>query len=74
MAATQAQLDEARAKYHQLQIGEAAKVFVDQNGERVEFVQANRANLYLYIQQLEAALAVPGAIPSGVRRPMRFVF
>jgi membrane protease subunit (stomatin/prohibitin family) len=71
--ATQAQLDEARAAYHSLQTGTMARVFVDQNGERVEFVAAKKTDLYNYIQQLESELGVstPTRCPA---RPMRFLF
>lgn len=48
------QLTEARAKYHELITGQAPRVVVDQNGERVEFVTANSQKLYLYIQSLES--------------------
>lgn len=53
LRATPLMLKEARQAYHQLQMGTSARVVVDQNGERVEFTAANRANLYAYIQQLE---------------------
>lgn len=63
--ATKATLDEARKAYHALMTGTSARVLVDQNGERVEFVAANKASLYNYILQLEAALGTAcGASPS----------
>ncbi len=67
--ATQQQLDQARAAYHNLMTGQAPKVVVDQNGERVEFVAANASKLLAYIQQMEGQL-------TGVRthRPMRPFF
>jgi hypothetical protein len=50
-------LADAKAAYHKLQTGTMPRVVVDQNGERVEFTAANKANLYGYIQQLEAQVA-----------------
>lgn len=67
--ATQQQLDQARAAYHNLMTGKLPRVVVDQNGERVEFNAANSSKLLAYIQQLENEL-------TGVRtnRPMRPFF
>lgn len=67
------QLASARQAYHSLQTGTMARVVVDQNGERVEFVAANKANLYAYIQQLEALCPTPCAVPS-IGGPAGFVF
>lgn len=62
------QLADAREKYHLLLTGQLARVFVDQNGERVEFTAANAARLAAYIQQL--VRQVEGKGNSG---PMRVV-
>jgi hypothetical protein len=51
------QLTEARAAYHRLQLGEAAVVVVDQNGERVEFRPASAPKLAAYVADLERQLA-----------------
>ena len=51
------QLAEARAAYHRLQIGEAAVVLVDQNGERVEYRPATAPRLAAYIGDLERQIA-----------------
>jgi hypothetical protein len=51
------QLTEARAAYHRLMIGEAAHVFVDQNGERIEYTRASAPKLAAYISDLERQLA-----------------
>lgn len=56
-AVLEARLSEAQAAYHNLQIGTSARVVVDQNGERVEYTNANRAALRAYILELEAQLA-----------------
>lgn len=70
-------LEEARKAYHDLNTGRMARVVVDQNGERVEFVAANRAALYLYLSGLETQVAACSAnglscpTPSG---PAGFIF
>lgn len=70
---TQAQLDEAREAYHKLMIGQALVEITDQNGERVRFSQANRQNLYLYIQEMERQLCTNLTRTTTVR-PMGFIF
>lgn len=49
----QQRIDAAKAAYHDLLTGKQARVVVDQNGERVEFTQANRQALKAYIKELE---------------------
>jgi hypothetical protein len=70
VATTQQLLDEARAARHKLVTGQLARVFMDQNGERVEFVATNIAQLDAYIATLEATLA--GV--SRARKPIGFIF
>ncbi|MFU1607310.1 gpW family head-tail joining protein [Sulfitobacter pontiacus] len=53
------QLADAEAQYHLLVTGQQAKVFVDQNGERVEYTAANRADLQKYITRLKTELRGP---------------
>ena len=69
------QLAEAQAQYHTLMLGTAARVIVDQNGERVEFTAANKGNLVNYILSLKAQLGMftpaCGGLPLG---PAGFVF
>lgn len=72
MATVAEQLAEAQAAYHELVMGKSARVVVDQNGERVEFVAANRQQLYLYIQSLQQQLAEVSLPPSNA--PARFMF
>lgn len=71
MATAAQQLEEAKAARHKLVTGQLARVFMDQNGERVEFVATNIAQLDAYIQKLEAL-----ANPSTYRapRPIGFIF
>ena len=52
----QARLTEAENSYHTLVTGGAARVFVDQNGERIEYAVANAARLGMYIQELKRQL------------------
>lgn len=56
MAVTQIHLDEAEAAYHALLTGKAVTRFRDQNGETVEYSQANRAQLAAYIERLKLQL------------------
>lgn len=46
----------AEQALYQLMIGESARVFVDQNGERVEYAVANAQRLRAYIFELKVAL------------------
>lgn len=71
--AIQARLDEAVSAYHQLTIGQAARVVVDQNGERVEFTAANSAKLASYITTLRLQLAPAGNVLQALA-PARFIF
>lgn len=70
----EAQLREARSAYHALITGTMARVVVDQNGERVEFVASNRGSLYTYIQKLESELAAGSGCLPAVSGPARFFF
>lgn len=55
-------LGEAEVAYHELRMGKQARVFVDQNGERVEFAVANADRLRAYIMELKALLGQPTGI------------
>jgi predicted TPR repeat methyltransferase len=57
-ATLQARLAEAETAYHKLVTGQAARVFVDQNGERIEYVSATRSSLLAYISELKRLLGV----------------
>ncbi len=60
-------LAEARLAYHQLNMGQRAKVFVDQNGERIEYEGSTRGQLLAYIRELERQLGFGSIIgPSTV--------
>lgn len=49
----QEQLNDAKASLHMLLTGRQARVFVDQNGERIEYTAANSAKLSQYVASLE---------------------
>lgn len=70
-AKLQAKLDEARDALHKLQLGQSARVLVDQNGERVEFTPATVTRLTAYIAELEALLGLANGRASA---PMRFIW
>jgi hypothetical protein len=70
MATAAEQLAEARTARHNLVTGRLARVFMDQNGERVEFVATNIGQLDRYISQLEADVAGT----RRVNRPIGFIF
>lgn len=59
-------LADAETAYHNLVTGKSARVIVDQNGERVEYTQANSSRLASYIEDLKRQL---GQADSG--SPMR---
>lgn len=65
-------IEEAKNQMHLLQTGKAARVVVDQNGERVEFSMTNIGQLRAYITELEAQLNAPATpVPYG---PIGFFF
>ena len=55
-------LSEAEQAYHDYRMGNSARVFVDQNGERVEYSAVNIAGLRSYIIELKVALGLPTGI------------
>ena len=61
-------LAEAEEAMHALQIGQNARVIVDQNGERIEYSAANRADLRSYIERLRFECD-----PTTQSRPLRIV-
>ncbi len=65
----QAMLADAQAQFHLLVTGQQASVFVDSNGERITYTQANRDDLNQYIQGL-ISLLTP-LTQEGFRRPFR---
>jgi len=65
-AVYQGRLLDAENAYHELRLGKQARVFVDQNGERVEFAVANAGRLQAYIVELKALLG----LPTGLTGPL----
>lgn len=65
-------LSAAEDAWHKLNLGQLARVFVDQNGERVEYTAATREGLRTYIAQLQAELA--GGGPNNYPGPFELVF
>ena len=63
----EALLKDAKKQKHALLTGKSARVFVDQNGERIEYATANLPRLNAYIYDLETQL---GMHPPGARGPM----
>lgn len=49
-------LADAQQAYHDLMTGGSARVFVDQNAERIEYTAANKNNLWAYINGLMAEI------------------
>lgn len=64
-----ARLADAEAQYHLVLTGQTARVFVDQNGERIEYTSANAARLAAYIADLKRQLGL-----TTVTGPMRVWF
>lgn len=54
-------LNEAYRVQHELMMGAGVSVFVDQNGERIEYRQTNAGSLATYIRMLEAKCGIAGA-------------
>lgn len=56
MATTADMLAEAETAYHNLMVGKQVIVYVDMNGERVEYNKASAWRLAAYIEALKKAL------------------
>lgn len=73
MATNAEKLVEAEAAYHELMLGRAPSVVVDQNGERVEYTRARKADLLAYIADLRDLIAQEGGATIK-RGPLRMIF
>lgn len=71
VAETEALIVSLEAAYLQLMSNTAVRVFVDQNGERLEFASANPDKLKAFIERLYATL--PG-YRADIVPPMRYFF
>ena len=66
-AEMQSRLADAQEALHLLLTGQSPRVFVDQNGERVEYATANAPRLRAYINEMKTALGLTGQTgPAGV--------
>lgn len=74
LADLQGWLQEARIARHNLYVNRGVRVFVDQNGERVEYSFASLARLDAYIASLEAQIAAFGLATQPTRGPIGFWF
>lgn len=72
IAALKLKIADAESSYYSLVSGNAVRVHVDQNGERVEYAAGNRIGLYNLIQSWKAML--PSESPYNTRGPLRFTF
>lgn len=59
-------LAEAEQAYHALRLGQSARVYVDSNGERVEYAAANADRLRAYIVELKSQLG----LSTGITGPL----
>ncbi len=57
-AVLRTRLADAEQQYHLVMTGQTAKVFVDQNGERIEYNTANASRLAAYIADLKRQLGI----------------
>ena len=62
---------EAEEALHELEIGQQVSVFVDQNGERVEYRASQSSKLRTYIAELDRRIKVAGRRTSQFSRPMK---
>lgn len=67
-------LKEAEKAFHQLMLGQIVRVFVDQNGERVEYTAANKQALQNYINSLRSQMSSGACSAARQNRPLRFTY
>ena len=72
MATNAELLTQAKTAKHNLVTGKLARVFMDQNGERVEFNRTTITDLESYIRELEALVSPPSF--TTFRKPIGFTF
>lgn len=65
---------EAEAAYHQLMLGKKTAVVSFGPSKRVEYTQANKADLKSYIAELKDQYAQCCSSGTKARSPVRFVF
>lgn len=75
MATLQEQLNVATEAYSKLISGGAATVYVDQNGERIEYQAGSAPRLLSWIYTLQSQITAGATVvPALPQRPMRPVF
>lgn len=67
-----ARLAQAEEAYHDLCTGQAIRVMVDQNGERIEYTAATRQGLWAYILLLKSQLSNTEQVT--ISGPAGFIF
>lgn len=65
---------DASAQYHKLMTGQAARVYVDQSGERIEYTAVKASSLRAYILDLADQIAALEGGRSGPSGPMFYRF
>lgn len=73
IATVRAKIVRLEKAYEEIISGTAVRKFVDQNGEQVEYTNANAARLLQYINELKAMLS-PQAARRFRPRPVGFIF
>lgn len=71
-----AQIAEAKAAYHQLMLGKKTASVTFGPSKRVEYTQANKADLKSYIAELtdQYAKCCPSTATTKARGPVRVIF
>lgn len=67
-------LEAAEKSYNELMIGGGVRVYVDQNGERIEYSSANSTKLLQYINGLRNMLGLCPFTPYAVLPPAQVFF
>ena len=67
-------LADAEDALHNLETGQRVSVFVDQNGERVEYQAANSSKLRTYIAELNRRINAATRRGQALNRPMKVYF
>jgi hypothetical protein len=70
---TQERLNDAEEQYHLIMTGSKARVYVDQNGERIEYTSTTVTRLLQYIESLKVQLG-QSSVGSGGSGSVRGVF
>ena len=70
-----AQLNEAKAALHALNIGGVVRSITDSDGSRIEYSQANKTGLASYVALLQAQYdACVAGTPAVLTKPVNYFF